>query len=116
MHDRGSGRGKIETKTLEGVIGVYKTGSKAAANKAGLELYPVHKTGPFAEYTCGVKEISVRGAVVLPIIANKGVGPTLKMSGKARRASRRQKAWSKNRRRSLNRRSKQNRMNPSGSR
>lgn len=79
----GQATGKIVTKTLEGVIGVYKTGSKAAANKAGLELYPVHKTGPFAEYSCGLKAISVRGAVVLPIVANKGVGPTLKMSGKA---------------------------------
>jgi hypothetical protein len=79
----GQATGKIITKTLEGVIGVYKTGSKAAANKAGLELYPVHKTGPFAEFSCGLKEISVRGAVVLPILANKGVGPTLKMTGKA---------------------------------
>ena len=72
----------IDTKTLEGVLGVYKKGSKASANKAGLEVYPDHKSGPFAEFTCGSKAVTVRGALVFTMRANK-VEPHLVLTAKA---------------------------------
>ena len=73
----------IDTKTLEGVLGVYKKGSKASGNKAGLEVYPDHKTGPFAEFTCGSKAVTVRGALVFTMRANK-VEPHLVLDGEGR--------------------------------
>ena len=78
----GAGEGKIVSKTLEGVFGIYKAGASPAGNKAGLELFPVGKTGPFVEYTCGTKTMSVRGAAIFPVRANKAL-PTLELSAKS---------------------------------
>ncbi len=78
----GSLAGKIVTKTLEGVFGIYKASSKPAGDKAGLELFPDHKTGPFAEYTCGSRNFAIRGAVIFAAKANK-ITPGLELSAKA---------------------------------
>jgi len=88
----GSLEGKITTKTLEGVLGVYKASAKPAGNKAGLEVYPVGKTGPFAEYSCGSKKMTVKGAVILPIRANK-VTPTLEVSARASKGKQKAEAF-----------------------
>ena len=82
VHEPGSLEGKIVSKTLEGVFGIYKAGTKPQGNKAGLELFPNHKAGPFAEYTCGARSFSIRGAVIFPARANK-VTAGIELSAKA---------------------------------
>jgi hypothetical protein len=79
----GSLTGKIVSKTLEGVFGDYKGSSKPAGNKAGLELFPVHKSGPFAEYQCGTSVATVTGAVIFAVKANKAAAPSLELAAKA---------------------------------
>ena len=78
----GSLEGKIVSKALEGVFGVYKSSAKPQGDKAGLELFPNHKAGPFAEYTCGARSFSIRGAVIFPARANK-VTAGIELSAKA---------------------------------
>ena len=78
----GSLAGKIVSKTLEGVFGVYKGSSRPAGNKAGLDLFPVHKTGPIAEYTCGARNFTLRGSVIFAAKANK-ITPGIELVAKA---------------------------------
>jgi hypothetical protein len=77
-----AGVGKINSHTLEGVLGVYKLGGKPPGNKVGLELRPAEKGTVFTEFTCGTNEVTVRGAVILTVTANKML-PTLDLTGKA---------------------------------
>ncbi len=82
----GSLPGKIVSKTLEGVFGVYKASTKPAGNKAGLDLFPKGKTGAFAEYSCGGRSFSIRGSVIFAARANK-ITPGIELSAKASKGS-----------------------------
>ncbi|HTU79669.1 MAG TPA: hypothetical protein VMF09_13000 [Solirubrobacteraceae bacterium] len=68
----GRSAGEVLTSSLEGTLGVQKKGATSAKDKIALALYPVSKTGPFAEFSCGGTSVSVRGAVLVPIKAGKG--------------------------------------------
>ena len=66
--------GDIETKTLEGVLGIEKVIIKLGkeTRKAGLDLYPIGKTGAFAEYTCtGSLPTTLSGSVIAPVPTDK---------------------------------------------
>jgi hypothetical protein len=67
----GAAAGEIVTHDLEGELGIEKLGATARENKIGLDLFPVGNTGPVAEFTCGATEVSLRGSVILPVLANK---------------------------------------------
>ena len=58
--------GKITTRPLEGQLGFYKGRKKVA-----LVLYPVGKTGPLMEFSCGSTTVSVQGSVVVPVTTGK---------------------------------------------
>ncbi len=67
----GDAEGEVVTNPLEGVIGIIQRGEGAGANKVGLELFPGARTGNVIEFACGVTPVSVRGAVIVPVPANK---------------------------------------------
>ena len=67
----GAAPGEIVTEALEGVLGVEKLGETALKDKIGLDLFPVGNTGPVMAFSCGATEVSVRGSVILPVVANK---------------------------------------------
>jgi len=67
----GAAAEEIVTNALEGELGVVELGATGASNKIGLDLYPVEKTGPVMEFSCGVNTVSVRGSVIVPVKANK---------------------------------------------
>ena len=77
--------GKVSTETLDGVLGVYKLGSKPSSNKLALELYPATKSGPFMEFDCGLSTVSVHGALIVPVTSNKML-PSLSLKAKASKA------------------------------
>jgi len=73
--------GDIVTNLLEGVLGVEHLGKTSVSNKIGLELFPVGKAGAFMELACGITTVMLRGAVIVPIVANKMLtATTLKYS------------------------------------
>jgi hypothetical protein len=73
--------GELVTNLLEGVLGVIGLGSTSASNKIGLELVPAEKAGAFMEFTCGLTAVTFRGAVIVPVVANKMLtATTLKYS------------------------------------
>jgi hypothetical protein len=66
--------GEIETNTLEGVLGMEKVTVKSGkeTRKAALDLYPVGKTGAFAEYQCtGGLPTTLSGSVIAPVPTDK---------------------------------------------
>jgi hypothetical protein len=67
----GAALGELVTSSLEGVIGIEKLGATAKENKIGLDLSPIETSGPVLEFSCGATEVSVRGSVILPQVANK---------------------------------------------
>ncbi len=67
----GAAEREIITNALEGVLGVVELGATSAADKLGLELYPVGKTGPLMEFSCAGATVSVRGSVIVPVTANR---------------------------------------------
>jgi len=62
---------EIVTNALEGELGVETLGATSASNKIGLDLYPVGKTGPVMEFSCGITTVSVQGSVIAPVSADK---------------------------------------------
>ncbi len=63
----GLAEGEITTKKLEGEFGWEVTFQKVA-----LALYPIGKTGAFAEYRCGAGGLkTITGSVLAPVIVNK---------------------------------------------
>ena len=73
--------GELVTNPLEGVLGVIRLGLTSASNKIGLELFPAGKAGAFMEFTCGLTTVTLRGAVIVPVVANKMLtATTLKYS------------------------------------
>ena len=67
----GAVAGEIVSNPLEGALGVEKLGVDNSKNKIGLDLYPVGKTGPLMEFSCGATTVSIQGSVIVPVKANK---------------------------------------------
>jgi hypothetical protein len=67
----GAASGEIVTDALEGVLGVEKLGETVVKNKIGLDLFPVGNAGPVIDFSCGATDVSVRGSVILPVVASK---------------------------------------------
>jgi len=66
--------GELETKKLEGVLGIESITIKEGkeTRHVGLDLYPVGKTGPFMEYTCtGRGPTTLTGSIIGPAPADK---------------------------------------------
>lgn len=73
----GRAEGELETKTLEGTLGIERVAVKDGkeTRHIALDLYPVGKTGPIMEYHCvGGVPITVTGAVLVPVTADKMFG------------------------------------------
>jgi hypothetical protein len=72
----GHENGELETKKLEGIVGIEKRAFVEAKevplkNKLAFDLFPAGKTGLFIEFTCGVTlTVAVRGSVLVPIKSN----------------------------------------------
>ncbi len=70
----GLGEGELESKPLEGVLGLEKTTIKEGKETryVALDLYPVGHQGPFLEYACaGGPAIVITGSVIGPVPADK---------------------------------------------
>ena len=68
----GAEEGEVVTKALEGVLGIEKTSTEGPVkNKIALDLFPVGKTGPLMEFSCGLTPVSVQGSVLDPVKSNK---------------------------------------------
>jgi hypothetical protein len=70
----GRAEGELETKSLEGVIGIDRTALKEGKEirYAGLDLFPVGKTGVFMEYTCATKpSTTLKGSVIGGVTTDK---------------------------------------------
>jgi len=77
----GAAAEEIVTNALEGELGVAKRGATSAKNKIGLDLYPVGRTGPVMEFSCGITTVSVQGSVIAQVSADKmSLTPALKAS------------------------------------
>jgi len=70
----GRAEGELETRTLEGALGVYRVTVKEGKETryVGLSLFPVGKTGTFIEFACGASSATVlKGAVIAQMTAGK---------------------------------------------
>jgi hypothetical protein len=66
----GRPEGEIQTKKLEGVLGIERIVKEKP--HAGLDLYPPGKTGAFAEYACGLKApVMLTGSVIAQMPTDK---------------------------------------------
>jgi hypothetical protein len=66
--------GEIQTRTLEGVLGIERTTVKEGKETryVGVDLFPVGKTGVFMEYVCGATApTTLSGSVIGPVPGNK---------------------------------------------
>jgi DNA-binding beta-propeller fold protein YncE len=66
----GASLGELVTQPLEGVLGVITVGETAINNQVGLDLFPVGRTGPVADFNCGSTRVSLRGAVIVQVPTN----------------------------------------------
>jgi Subtilase family len=67
----GAVAGEIVSSPLEGVLGIEKLGATASKDKIGLELHPLGSTAPVVAFSCGLTAVSVTGAVIVPLAADK---------------------------------------------
>ena len=65
----GHASGTIAASMLEGTLGVITGTAGSRTAKAGLALYPLGKSGPFAEFTCGSTSVVLRGGAISPVKA-----------------------------------------------
>jgi len=73
--------GDITTNVLEGALGVVQRGRTSASDKIGLELFAAGNAGALMELSCGITTVTLRGAVIAPVLANKMLtATTLKYS------------------------------------
>jgi hypothetical protein len=66
----GRATGELETKKLEGVLGIERVvvESGKETRYVGLDLYPVGKSGTFLEYSCpGEPKTTISGSVIGPV-------------------------------------------------
>jgi hypothetical protein len=66
----GAASGTIVTNTLEGVLGVEELGAEPRLNKIGEELFPVGRSGPMSEFSCGGLQETISGAIITPVTSN----------------------------------------------
>jgi hypothetical protein len=74
----GQSEGILESQTLEGNLGWQEQ----AAGKVALAIYPVGRSGPFMEYSCGGKASVLTGSLLVPVPTNE-MAQTLKLDYKA---------------------------------
>jgi alpha-tubulin suppressor-like RCC1 family protein len=70
----GRGEGELETKQLEGVLGIERVTVKEGKETryVALDVYPPGKTGSFMEYTCtGGTPVTLSGSIIGPVPADK---------------------------------------------
>jgi hypothetical protein len=71
----GAPTGELETQKLEGVLGIWRATVKEGIETrfAGLDLFPVGKTGTFIEFTCGASKTPnvLSGGVIAVMSAGK---------------------------------------------
>jgi hypothetical protein len=67
----GAGAGRIDTQPLDGALGIDRLGGKPSSDKLGFDLYPAGKTGPVVTFSCAGTTVSVKGSVIVPVMANK---------------------------------------------
>ncbi|HEY1834954.1 MAG TPA: Ig-like domain repeat protein, partial [Solirubrobacteraceae bacterium] len=67
----GAAAGEVVSHPLEGILGVEALGATPSANKIGLDLYPVGKTGPLMMFACAGTSASITGSVIVPVAENK---------------------------------------------
>ena len=83
----GLAEGELETKKLEGVLGIERITIKEGKETryVALDLYPVGKTGAFLEYTCtGSAPTTLSGSILAPVTADKMLAAaTLKFTATA---------------------------------
>jgi hypothetical protein len=80
----GAAEGQIESKSLEGVLGVISSAEISSKTKIGLELFPAGNTGVFMEFSCAGAEGWIRGAVIVPV-TSKIMQKTTRLSFSARK-------------------------------
>ncbi len=78
----GAVAGEIVSSPLEGELGIEKLGARAGKDKIGLELFPAGRTGAALSFSCGLTSVSVQGAVIVPVRANR-MSPTQTLKFKA---------------------------------
>jgi hypothetical protein len=66
----GAAPGTVVTNTLEGVLGVEELGAEPRLNKIGEELFPVGRSGPMSEFSCGGLQETISGAIISPVTSN----------------------------------------------
>lgn len=66
----GATAGYVVTNTLEGVLGVEELGAEPVLNKIGEELFPVGRSGPIGEFSCGGLPVTIAGAIITPVTSN----------------------------------------------
>jgi hypothetical protein len=70
----GRSEGELETKSLEGVLGIERTAviEGKEVRYAALDLFPIGKTGVFMEYTCATKpSTTLKGSVIGSVPTDK---------------------------------------------
>lgn len=68
----GAASGEVATDALEGALGVEANGATTAKDKLALDLYPLGRSGPFAEFTCGTAPaVTIGGSVIVALKADK---------------------------------------------
>jgi hypothetical protein len=66
----GAPAGTIATNQLEGVLGIEELGAEPVLNKIGEALFPVGRSGPIGEFTCGGLKLVMSGSVISPAVEN----------------------------------------------
>jgi hypothetical protein len=67
----GEPEGVVVSKSLQGSLGIVKSGETSKQNKVGLDLLPEAPAGPVTEFSVGGIALVVRGSVIVPVTANK---------------------------------------------
>jgi len=67
----GATAGEVVSQPLGGTLGVFALGTTSATNKIGLALRPAGTNGTLMSFSCAAKALAIRGAVVVPVTADK---------------------------------------------
>ncbi len=67
----GANAGEIVSGALDAVVGVEKLGTSPAKDKAALSFFPPGHKGTIAAFSCASTSVVLRGAVLVPVKANK---------------------------------------------
>ncbi len=67
----GANAGEIVSGGLNALVGIEKLGTSPAKDKAALSFFPPGHKGTIAAFSCGSTAVVLRGAVLVPVKANK---------------------------------------------